>query len=145
VLDRATGVVARRAKLGKQAFPMLGAEGKIAYLDWGSVHPEPKLSEYDLVLGDAGGGVATDVLVRHIQTSVYLRPEAKGTLLEWVENAPATAAPTLTRVSVDLAASPVSVSSFAGQSVFGPTAATSLTLVGVVGQGGPAHLEGFAR
>ena len=89
VLDRAAQVVSVRVKPGKQAFPMLGAQGKLGYLDWGLVHPEPKFSEYDLRVGDVGGPVSADALVEHIQAEVpYIRPIARGLYLEWVALAP---------------------------------------------------------
>ena len=51
LLDRRSATRTTRKKPGKQAFPMLGAAGKIATLDWNLVHPEPKLSAYELRVG----------------------------------------------------------------------------------------------
>ncbi|MFT3767526.1 MAG: hypothetical protein QM820_18890 [Minicystis sp.] len=51
VLARATSEQTTRKHEGKQAFPMLGADGHLAYLDWGLVHPEPKFSAYEIPAG----------------------------------------------------------------------------------------------
>jgi hypothetical protein len=145
VLDRATGIATPRKMAGKQAFPLLGAEGKIGYLDWGLVHPEPKFSEYDLRLGDLGAAVDADVTVDHIVTlSPYVRPAARGTLIEWVSSPSAGGPTSLFRRGVDLASPAETVSGFEGMSVFGPSAAETITLVGASGPAG-VTLRAFAR
>lgn len=144
VLERASGVTNARTKPGKQAFPMLGIEGKVAYLDWGLVHPEPKFSEYDLKIGDVGGIATGDILVSHIQTSVYLRPVAEGSYLEWIATSPA-GAPALMRSALGFAAAPITVSTFGGETVVGPSSAPSMTLIGTMAPNMPPRLQAFAR
>ena len=144
VLDRATMAVTTRKHPGKQAFPMLGAEGKVAYLDWGLVHPEPKFSEYDLRIGEVMSDGSGDASVAHIVTQTpYLRPAARATRLSWVSttNGPAT----LQQRGADLATPAETVKVFQGLTVFGPTASESLTLVGATGVGGGVTLQAFTR
>jgi hypothetical protein len=143
VLDRATHATNVRMDSGKRAFPMLGAPGKIAYLAWGLIPPEPKFSEYDLRIGDVSGTAATDVVVEHIVTEVpYVRPVARGTYLEWV--AFVAGSSVLRRQAVDLATPAQTVSQFAAATVFGPTASDAMTLVGATSQAGTV-LRAFAR
>jgi hypothetical protein len=145
VLDRSAQTTIVRAKPGKQAFPMLGADGKVAYLDWGdiAIPPEPKFSEYDLRLGDVAGTLANDVLVEHIIAQApYLRPVARGAYLEWVE----TPGQTLLRQQpVDLSTPPQTVMTFSASTVFGPSASLAITLVGATTPAGAVTLRGFAR
>ena len=145
VHDRATTTSTTRHRPGKQAFPMLGADGKIAYLDWGLVHPEPKFSAYDLLLGDPDGEGDADVVVDHVVTQQpYVRPIARGALLEWVAWPPA-GEPALLRRRVDLSKPAERVSGFEGFDVFGPSASDAITLLGTRANGGATTLKAFAR
>ena len=56
LFDRATSTATTRQAPGKQAFPMLGATGTVAYLDWAGVQPEPKLDAYVLRIGGLDAG-----------------------------------------------------------------------------------------
>jgi hypothetical protein len=144
VLDRVTQTTIVRDTPGKQAFPLLGAGGKVAYLDWGqiAIPPEPKFSEYDLRLGDVGGTLASDVLIEHVTTQVpYLRPAARGAYVEWVANP----GPTLRRQAVDLATPAQTVTTFPGVMVFGPSASLAITLLGAGTSTGAVTLEAFTR
>jgi hypothetical protein len=145
VRDRAAQVTTVWTKPGKQAFPMLGAQGKLAYLDWGLVHPEPKFSEYDLRVGPIAGPVGTDVLVEHIAAEVpYIRPIARGAYLEWVA---LVNGPVLRRQAADLATPVETVSTFSGVTVYGPSASEAITLVAAkaTAAGAPVTLHAFAR
>ncbi|MEO7327880.1 MAG: hypothetical protein ABI193_04840 [Minicystis sp.] len=144
VFDRATGVATTRHREGKQAFPMLGAEGKIATLDWNLVHPEPKLSAYELRIGDLGAPVEDDVLVEHVETlQPYVRPVARGALLEWVAWPEGSA--TLFRRAADLSTPAEKLPGLEGLSLFAPTASAAITLVGARASGGPMVIQAFAR
>lgn len=145
VLDRATMAVTTRKRPGKQAFPMLGAGGKVAYLDWGLVHPEPKFSEYDLQIGEVTGDGSGDAHVAHIMTLVpYMRPVARAARLEWVATTPA-GTTELQRRGVDLVTPVETVKAFPGLTVFGPTASDTLTLVGALEADGSVTLRAFTR
>jgi hypothetical protein len=145
VLDRAAMTAVTRKRSGKQAFPTLGATGKIAYLDWGLVHPEPKFAEYDLRIGDVVGDGSSDAQVDHISTlAPYLRPAARGDRLEWVAT-PEGGDTTLMRRSADLAGPAETVKVFQGLTVFGPSAAEGITLVGARDAAGGVTLRAFAR
>ena len=144
VLDRGTMTATTRKRPGKQAFPVLGASGRIAYLDWGLVHPEPKFAEYGLRIGDVDGDVADDAQVDHINTlAPYMRPAARGDRLEWVSTSEGETS--LMRRSADLATPAETVTAFPGLTVFGPSAAESITLVGARAAGGDVTLRAFAR
>ncbi|MEP7123026.1 MAG: hypothetical protein ABJE95_19010 [Byssovorax sp.] len=74
-----------RHRPGKQAFPILGAKGKVAYLDWVGVQPEPKLDGYALQIANLGAPVEADALVSQIYTPlIHVHPVARGALIEWV-------------------------------------------------------------
>jgi hypothetical protein len=144
VLDRGTMTAVTRKRPGKQAFPALGADGRIAYLDWPLVHPEPKFAEYELRIGDVAGDGASDAHVDYITTQVpYMRPAARGDRLEWVSSS--LGGPTLMRRSADLASPAETVQVFQGLTVFGPSAAVGITLVGASVAGGGVALRAFTR
>jgi hypothetical protein len=128
LLDRASGTKATRHRTGKQAFPMLGAAGKVAYLSWGPEHPEPKFSAYDLVIGALAAPAAEDAVAASITTSSpYVRPTAHGTDLEWVSWPPGDSA-SLLRRPADLSTSATTVPGFAGAGLYGPAASSRLTV-----------------
>lgn len=86
VFDRATKTKTSRPLMGKQAFPMLGPNGIVAYLDWGTIHPEPKFSEYRLKIG-TGADTSADTEVATITNGVpYLRPSLRDGVFEWTSN-----------------------------------------------------------
>jgi hypothetical protein len=143
VLDRQTGALTTRKQPGKQGFPMLGAEGKIAYLDWGLVHPEPKFSEYGIRLGPIDGDGSDDELAAHLMTQIlYVRPVARGTRLSWVTTDSGSSV--LLQRGVDLASPEKAIAVFATGSVYGPSAADKLTLVGASSTDGSVTLRAFA-
>jgi len=145
IFDRPTKTSSKRPREGKQAFPMLGAPGKLAFLDWNLVHPEPKLVAYDLRLADITDSLADSVLVEKIQTAApYVRPVARGQYLEWVglvENAGSA----LWRMRVDATSAPVMVQEPSMINLFAPTASEEITFVGVQNVAGAVALEAFAR
>ncbi len=144
VFDRATKAATTRKRPGKQAFPMLGAQGKIATLDWNLVHPEPKLSAYELRIGEIDAPVEADVLVEQVSTlQPYVRPVARGALLEWVAWPEGQAA--LFRRQADLSAPALKLPGLDGMSLFAPTASAAITLVGARKSGGPMVIRAFAR
>ena len=145
VFDRQTKTSSKRPREGKQAFPMLGAPGKLAFLDWNLVHPEPKLVAYDLRLADIGDSLADSVLVEKIQTTApYVRPAARGQYLEWV-GLVETAGSALWRMRVDATSAPVMVQEPSMMNLFAPTASEDITFVGVQNIDGAVALEAFAR
>jgi hypothetical protein len=144
VLDRATQERVTRQREGKQAFPMLGAEGKLAYLDWGLVHPEPKFSAYTIRLGGLGGDVSADVDVGQVDTTVlYVRPVVRGSRVNWVSTDGAGSS--LLQRGVDLAGPVETVNVFPSGSVFGPSASDTMTLVGASEANGGVTLRAFTQ
>ncbi|MFT3771678.1 MAG: hypothetical protein QM820_40215 [Minicystis sp.] len=145
LLDRGGGAPIARKLPGKQAFAMLGAPGRIAYLSWGLVHPEPKFSEFDLRVGDLVAAVDADVTVDHVITqSPYVRPAALGKWLEWVRW-PAVESPSLLRRPADLSAPASAIPTLDAMELYTPTASDALTLVGARAPGGPLTLAIFSR
>jgi hypothetical protein len=145
VFDRATNVTTKRHRPGKQAFPILGAKGKVAYLDWVGVQPEPKLDGYALKIANLGAPVEQDALVSAIYTPfIHVRPVARGSLIEWVGTPPNQGSQML-RQAADLATPAVVLPGLDGMQLVGPTASDAITLVGVQKSGGPVELRAFAR
>jgi hypothetical protein len=140
IYDRFSHTATTRHRDGKQAFPMLGATGKLAYLDWGAVHPEPKFSAYGLLVTSVGAPVTEDAMVQQVFTTLpYVRPVARGAFLEWVNQA------TLTRQKADLSAPATEVLTESGADLIGPTASDKISLVGARKPGSPVELRAFAR
>ncbi len=145
LFDRATGAATTRYAPGKQAFPILGATGKVAYLDWVDVQPEPKLDAYTLRIGDLDAPIAGDAVVAQISaTLLHVRPVARGPLLEWV--ASSDGAPVrLERQRADLTMPAVTLPGLEGLDILGPIASDTVTLVGVRKPGAAVELRAFAR
>lgn len=143
--DRAKKTIETRQRSGKQAFPMLGAAGKVAYLSWGPDHPEPKFSAYQLLVGDIATKGDADELAADIITSApYVRPAAHGDLLFWIQW-PTGKQAALMRRPVDLSAAAEAVPGFAGKALYGPSATTALTVVATHGADGVMTLRAAAR
>jgi hypothetical protein len=145
LFDRATSTATTRHAPGKQAFPILGATGKVAYLDWVDVQPEPKLDAYTLRIGDLGAPIEGDSVVAQISTTLlHVRPVARGPLLEWVASVDGSPLQ-LQRQRADLAEPPVTLPGLDGLQILGPVASDRLTLVGVRKPGAAVELRAFAR
>jgi len=89
LIERATGMRSNRALSGKQAFPLLGADGVFAYLEWAAVHPEPKLGQFWLKSGNVERPVSEDFNVKttgQVSTNpAYVRPSLHGLNLDFVD------------------------------------------------------------
>lgn len=145
LFDRATSVTTTRHRQGKQAFPILGATGKVAYLDWVGVQPEPKLDGYALQIANLGDPVESDALVGRIFTpTIHVRPVARGALLEWVGTSESNQTQMLRRAA-DLVTPAVPLPGLVGAQLVGPTASDAITLVGVQKGGVAVELRAFAR
>lgn len=143
VFDRHSKTLTTRKKPGKQAFPTIGDGGKIAYLDWGLVHPEPKFSEYDLVVGGVQASTAADAKAAHVVTTApYVRPTARGALLDWVDWELG-ASPALTRRKTDLSDPPAVVLT-TQSAMYGPAVTANMTVVAIQ-DGSAVVLKGAAR
>jgi hypothetical protein len=145
VFDRQTKTMSTRPRVGKQAFPMLGATGKLGFLDWNLVHPEPKLIAYDLRLADIDAPLTDSVLVEAVETvAPYIRPAAHGAYLEWfdlVENVGLA----FWRMRADTTSAPVLVQEASAVQRFAPIASDEMTFIGVRNMDGTVAIEAFAR
>jgi hypothetical protein len=148
VVDRATGKKTARARAGKQAFPLLGANGGIAYLDWGAVHPEPKFSQFTLMVGRIDEPVTADFNVKGdtpIMTDpAYNRPSLRGVHLDFVDLSSGTAQ--LYRFALDQPSQlPTAVVMEQPEQLLGPVASDFITLIATRGSGQNLQLRAFGR
>ncbi|WP_437681691.1 hypothetical protein [Sorangium sp. So ce131] len=146
VYDRRTGRAAPRPREGKQAFPMLGAGEKVAYLEWAPIHPEPKFDQFELLIGDIAAPGSGDAVAARIEMggAPYVLPAVRGELVEWVER-PAEGEVSLRRRPVDLSAAADEVPGLSGLELFGPSASATITVLAARSPGGELELRGIAR
>jgi hypothetical protein len=143
VEHRDTGERTMRARPGKQAFAFLDGSGKLGFLDWGFVHPEPKFSEYEIFTGDVGAP-EQDALAAHVITNApYLRPVAQGGVVEWID-VPEDEALTLWRRPMDLSDAAVAVEGIGGE-IYAPVASVHFTVVAQLGPDGDMVLVSVAK
>ncbi|MBS2014165.1 MAG: hypothetical protein JST00_14845 [Deltaproteobacteria bacterium] len=135
VLDRKTSRTTKRAAPGKQAFPMLGDGDLLAYLSWSTVHPEPKLVAYDLLVGSIFGPATADRKIASVtfMSSEYARPAVHGKMLEWVANPDGRTA--LHRAPLDGSAEPQRVNGLDGLQLFAPAPADGFTVLATSARG----------
>jgi hypothetical protein len=145
VVDRATLTKTVRHLAGKQAFPMLGQGGRLAYLDWQEVMPEPKLSAYYLRVGRADLPVTMDLNAKADGTmvtvmTVYVRPAVHAAFLDWVDD---TSQSALYRRPLDLTTP--AAATLGGAPLVGAAATDAMTVVATSVAGGGVALRGVAR
>ncbi len=148
LIERSTGKRTQRAAPGKQAFPLLGANGALSYLEWGAVHPEPKFSQFKLKAGQIGQPVETDFNVKGGDALVstnpaYVRPSLHGAYLDYVDEV--ASSPQLFRVALGSAAVPTLAAIPGASRLFGPVATDRLTLVAKPLQGAALALVAVTR
>jgi len=148
VIDRTTLERTTRAAPGKQAFPLLGSDGLLAYLEWGAVHPEPKFSQFFLKAGYVDAPVADDRNVKGGDAQVstdpaYVRPSLHGIYLDYIDKVAAT--PQLFRASLDEPSPPVSAAISGTSRLLGPVATDRLTLIAKPLQDATLGLVAVAR
>jgi hypothetical protein len=131
VIHRESGEIVARKAQGKQAFPLLASNGMVVYLDWGSVHPEPKFSQFWLRAGRPGEPVELDLDLKGevVRTNpAYVRPSLHGTEVDFVDTAASIVG--LYRVSLtELTEPEATVVPGAAAQLLGPVATAALTLV----------------
>jgi hypothetical protein len=144
VIDRASGVTTTRAFYGKQAFPMLGAPGRLLYLEWVGIRPMPKLAGYT-IRSVALDSLASDgLIIGQVGTDPpAIRPTARDTLVEWVEYA-GTAA-TFWRAPADATSAKIAVSGPSDLALFAPQATTDFTVLATRSLSEVPKLETWAR
>jgi hypothetical protein len=152
VIDRATLERTVRAVTGKQAFPLLGEDGVLAYLAWGpgAVHPEPKFGQFRLMAGQLDAPVGDDVNIKGDEEAVvitnpaYVRPSLRGKYLDFIDELP-DEDPQLFRANLVTLAPPVAANLPAAARLLGPVAADTLTLVAKPLDGASLSLVAVAR
>jgi hypothetical protein len=134
VVDRKSGERTLRSAPGKQAFPLLGSDGLLVYLEWGAVHPEPKFSEFTLKAGNLAAPVASDFNVKGDGTvstnPAYVRPSLHGVYLDYIDDAFQTPKLYRSTLATMQPLAPAAVALAGATALLGPASADSLTLVG---------------
>ena len=138
IVDRKSGQATPRKAPGKQAFPLLGSDGLVVYLEWGAVHPEPKFGEFWLKAGNIAAPVTADFNVKQdgpVSTNpAYVRPSLHGVHVDFIDMPGQTAQ--LFRSTLGASSKPVAVTIENAATLLGPASADWLTLVAkpLVGQ-----------
>jgi hypothetical protein len=130
IVDRTSHESVVRKASGKQAFPLLGNSGTVAYLDWGAVHPEPKFSQFGLKSGKISLPVSMDssLVDEDIHTDpAYVRPSLRGNYVDFVDTRSGQVG--LYRTLVDGSSKPTQVPIAGSAQLLGPVAGDELTLV----------------
>lgn len=147
VIDRQSGIATTRQRDGKQAFPLLGSDGALVYLDWGAVHPEPKFSQFGLRAGVLDEPVEADYDVKPDATihtdPAYVRPSLRGQHIDFVDTQAGVIG--LYRFTLGRAEPPVAIPIAGSPQLFGPVAADSMTLISVPLAGQTLALTAIAR
>lgn len=148
VIDRATLERTVRAAEGKQAFPLLGEGGVLAYLAWGAVHPEPKFGQFRLMAGQLDAPAHDDVNVKGgtaevITNPAYVRPSLRGKYLDYIDEV--AQEPQLFRADLAGLAPPVATNIAGASRLLGPVAGDTLTLVAKPLEGASLSLVAVAR
>lgn len=131
VVERATGVRSDRPAPGKQGFPLLGANGVFAYLEWAAVHPEPKLGQFWLKVGRLDRPVSEDFNVKtsgQVSTNpAYVRPSLRGLNLDFIDQGADGVA--LFRAALGTPGALASLKIQGSPQLFGPVAGDRFTLL----------------
>lgn len=144
IIDRKSGLATPRKRDGKQAFPLLGGDEALVYLDWGSVHPEPKFSQFGLRAGVLGAPLADYDVKLEVYTKVpYLRPSLHGQNIDFVDTINDVLG--LYRFTIGSQQPPTAVPIVGSPQLFGPVAADAMTLIAKPLQGQTLALTAVAR
>jgi hypothetical protein len=145
VIDRSTLAKTVRHLPGKQAFPLLGSTTRLAYLDWGAVTPEPKFSEYNVMIGEVSANPTGDSNIKGsgmVQSNTpWVRPSNNGDFVVWVDESSGSGG--LFGRSMDL--SQPATSTLAGLQLVEPSAGAALSVVATPGTAGGYALRGVPR
>lgn len=130
IVERSTGQRLLRHLTGKQAFPLLGRDGELLYLDWGAVHPEPKFSQFWLKSGTIAQAPEQDasVTAEQVRTDpAYVRPSLHGSNVDYIDTRAGMVG--LYRVTLGRLDAPSVTSLGTASQLLGPVAGDTLTLV----------------
>lgn len=139
-LSTKTGIT--YAKIGKQAYPMLGSKGFAVFLEWPADHPEPKNVEYGLHSWGFASPAQPDVELSHVihNDPYYARPATRDGVVTWVASAPsdtlfripvAGGTPTPMMVNATNLRTPTMTASFVTIAGLDATSAAKLTVGGL--------------
>lgn len=146
IIDRQSGVATPRKRAGKQAFPLLGSDDALVYLDWGAVHPEPKFSQFGLRAGVLGGPLDADYDVKPdgVRTDpAYLRPSLRGQNIDFVDTQAGVTG--LYRFTLGSQQPPTAIPIAGSPQLFGPVATDAMTLIATPLEGQTLALKAVAR
>ncbi len=143
VYERSSLSKTARTLSGKQAFPRLADNGLVVYLDWGLIHPEPKMNAYGLRIGSITQDTSFDRNVKDDAIHNYNPhdlPSVANGRVQWVDST-ADGISMFERV-LDLSAPATSV--LAGN-LIGPAGGETMTLVGSITTSGTVELVAIAH
>jgi hypothetical protein len=135
VIDRATKaqtIVGAKGSNGlpsKQAFPMLGSSGSLAYLEWLEVHPVPKLQQYLIQTLPMTALTGAPTKIADVQSEQSVRPTARAGFVEWVERWGG--ANTLWHGAIDGSSAPTQVPLGTAAVVHAPSATSAMTVLAI--------------
>lgn len=130
IIDRQSGVATPRERAGKQAFPLLGGDDALVYLDWGAVHPEPKFSQFGLRAAVLGAPLDDDYDIKPdgVRTDpAYLRPSLHGQNIDFVDTRNGITG--LYRFNLGSQEPPAAIPVAGSPQLFGPVATDAMTLI----------------
>lgn len=131
LIERITGARSDRAAPGKQAFPLLSADGVFAYLEWAAVHPEPKFGQFWLKVGYLGRPSSEDFNVKttgQVSTNpAYVRPSLRGLNLDFIDQD--ASGTSLYRAALGTPGTLVASKIAGALQLFGPVAGDEFTLL----------------
>lgn len=136
VVERSSGAATSKKGAGKQAFPMLGSSGTLAYLEWVTVHPVPKLQEYAIVAVPLATLTSPGVKLADVQSEQAVRPSASAGVAEWVVRWGG--ASSLWRAALDGSTPPAQQSLGNLAVLHAPSASSSMTVLAVEKTAGSA-------
>ena len=143
--DRATKALTPRSAAEKQAYPMLGSDGEVLYLEWTDLtRPVPKLEGYTI------RGVSIDAfdeparVIATVSTDPpSIRPTARDGVVEWVQRE--AGASQLLRAAADGSAPVEVVDGLDGLDLYAPAAASAFTILATRAGASPTTLRAVDR
>jgi hypothetical protein len=145
IFDRRTGQVTVRQLAGKQAYPMLGARGSLAYLEWADPErPVPKLAGYAIRAVALDALESEAVFIASVNNeSAGIVPAAFGDVIEWVESTADTS--TLWRAHLDQLAEPSVAPGLTAADLYAPVSTERFTVLASRRIGEAATLRAIPR
>jgi hypothetical protein len=108
---------------------MLGSSGTLAYLEWVTVHPVPKLQEYSIMAVELTALGAPGVKLADVQSEQAVRPTARAGVAEWVVRWSSQSS--LWRAALDGSTAPQQLNLGSVAVLHAPSSSSSMTVLAV--------------